>query len=433
MDATQIASVRDDLDHFLARFDDCFNRKDARSSLGVYVRGQLSDLEAKSCEPIALAAGKKPRSLQLFLSRNQWDEDLMRSKIAEIVTSEHSGPNSIGIIDETSDTKKGDKTPGVQRQWCGSVGKTENGIVTVHLSYAQGDFHTLLDGDLFLPESWSNDRPRCREAGIPDEVVYRPKWQIALELQDRALTNGVSFKWLTFDEGYGGKPGYLEGLHDREQKFIGEVPRSFSVWKNRPEVIEADEPTSGRGRPRNTPRLADDAPSAVSVESLRDDPAMKSKKWIAYHIKDGEKGPCVWEAKRMTVWLKKSNGLPGQQLHLVVARNVLNPDEIKFFIAEAPPGTHVSTLLLVAFSRWRVERCFQDQKQEVGLDQWEGRQYLSLKRHLIVTSLSFLFLARTRDRVRGEKYRGDNSASSQSSIEVHRLVVARSGSTAATC
>ena len=102
--------------------------------------------------------------------------------------------------------KKGDKTPGVQRQWCGKVGKKENCLVTVHLGYATGDFHCLVDGDLFLPESWSEDRGRCRAAGIPNEVVYRPKWQIALELFDRARGNGLTFDWLTFDEGYGSKP-----------------------------------------------------------------------------------------------------------------------------------------------------------------------------------------------------------------------------------
>ena len=97
-----------------------------------------------------------------------------------VVRDEHCGPHSIGLIDETSDIKKGDKTPGVQRQWCGSQGKKENCLVTVHLGYAREGFHCLIDGELYLPESWSADRPRCREAGIPDDMVYRPKWKIAL-------------------------------------------------------------------------------------------------------------------------------------------------------------------------------------------------------------------------------------------------------------
>ena len=145
----------------------------------------MSDLGEKSCEPIAVAAGIPPRNLQEFLSTYKWEEDRTRNRLQNIVIRDHSGRNSVGIIDETSDVKQGDKTPGVKRQWCGTVGKTENCIVTVHLAYATGDFHCLLDGDLFLPEDWSDDRARCRAAGIPDDVVYRQKWKIALELFDR--------------------------------------------------------------------------------------------------------------------------------------------------------------------------------------------------------------------------------------------------------
>jgi SRSO17 transposase len=113
----------------------------------------------------------------------------------------------------------------------------------------------------------------------------------------------------------------------------------------------------------------------------------------------------VWEAKHTRIVMKNADGLPGIQLHLIVARNVLDPNEVKFFVSNAPPETEVSTMLLVAFSRWRVERCFQDQKQEVGLDQWEGRTWLGLQRHLILTSVSYLFLARVREKLRGEKSR----------------------------
>ena len=135
-----------------------------------------------------------------------------RDRLQDIVRTEHAGRHAIGIFDETSYVKKGDKTPGVKRQWRGAVGKEENCMVTVHLGYACGEFHCLLDGELFLPEDWSADRQRCREAGIPEAISYRPKWQIALELLDRAVGRGIHFEWLTFDEGYGGKPGFLRGL-----------------------------------------------------------------------------------------------------------------------------------------------------------------------------------------------------------------------------
>jgi SRSO17 transposase len=418
MDADQICRLKPELTRYLKRFGDCFARQDTRAHLPVYVGGQLSDLPAKSCEPIALEAGVAPRTLQEFLSQHKWDENRMRTRLQQLVVSNHAGPNSIGIIDETSDVKKGDKTPGVQRQWCGKIGKKENCLVTVHLGYATGDFHCLLDGDLFLPESWAKDRQRCREAGIPDEVDYRPKWQIALDLFDRSRDNGVTFDWLSFDEGYGAKPLFLQGLDDRDQPFVGEVPTTFTGWVHPPRVT--DRPfRRHRGRGRKTPRIVSGSPKASSVKNLlKHSPTFRDQPWTQYHIKDGQKGPIVWEAKHARITIKDEEDLPGIELHLIVARNVLDTDEVKFFVSNATPETEVSTMLLVAFSRWRVERCFRDQKQEVGLDQWEGRRWLGLQRHLVLTCVSYFFLARVREKLRGEKSRVDRLPSPHS----HRLL-----------
>jgi SRSO17 transposase len=421
MDAEQVRELKPRLTEYLKQFADCFDRRDTRAYLSVYVSGQLSNLSEKSCEPIALAAGVPPRTLQQFLSFYKWAESRARRRLQEIVVRDHGGPHSIGIVDETSDVKQGDKTPGVQRQWCGTRGKKENCIVTVHLGYAQGNFHCLLDGDLFLPESWAADRERCRAAGIPDEVEYRPKWQIALDLLDRTREQGVTFDWLTQDEGYGGKPEYLRQLDQRGQKFVAEVPKSFTGWISPPAVTRRPF-RRGRGRGRKTPRLISGSRPATSVEHmLQYSPALRDQPWVKYHVKNGEKGPQVWEVKHTRFTMKDEQGLPGLQLHLVVARNVLDPSEIKYFVSNAPPQTKVETLLLVGFSRWRVERCFEDHKQEVGLDQWEGRCWLGLQRHLILSCISYLFLARVNQELRGKKSRvdclpgasGDRSARSQ--------------------
>jgi len=164
----------------------------------------------------------------------------------------------------------------------------------------------------------------------------------------------------------------------------------------------------GRGRGRKTPRLVAGSRPAISVENmLKYSPALRDQPWVGYHVKDGQKGPIVWEAKHTMITIKDEKDLPGIRLHLVVARNMLDPEEVKYFVSNAPPETPVQTLLLVGFSRWRVERCFEDQKQEVGLDQWEGRRWLGLKRHLILTSISYLFLARMRQRLREKKSRAN--------------------------
>lgn len=410
MDCQEIRRLKAELSRYLKRFADCFARKDTRAHLPVYVEGQLSDLPRKSVEPIALAAGVPVRTLQEFLSQHRWDEDAMRTRLQELVAADHAGAHAIGVIDDTSDLKKGEQTPGVQRQWCGCRGKTDNCIVTVHLAYAVDDFHCLLDGELYLPQSWAEDRARCRAAGIPEAMDYRPKWEIALEQYDRARANGIVLKWLTFDEGYGAKTPFLQALDARGQNFVAEVPVSITGWLESPKVTSRR--TAKTGRPRQVPRLTQDSPPAQRIDQLlAEHPRLRDQAWQRYRIKDGEKGPVVWEVKQALLIRPDEHGMPWTQVHLLIARNVLNEDEVKFFLSNAPVETPVATLLLVAFSRWRVERCFQEQKQDIGLDAWEGRRYLGLKRHLILSSVSYLFLVRTRAQLRGKKSRADRLSS----------------------
>jgi SRSO17 transposase len=235
--------------------------------------------------------------------------------------------------------------------------------------------------------------------------------KIALELFDRARDNGAMFGWLTFDEGYGGNPAFLRELHGRKQRFVGEVPTTFTGWIHMPRVTERPF-RRAKGRGRKTPQVLAGSRPANSVENmLKHSPELRDQEWVRYRVKDGEKGPMVWEVKHVQITVHDEQGLPGTRLHLVVARNVMDATEIKYFLGGAPLETSAQTLLLVAFSRWRVERCFEDQKQEVGLDQWEGRRWLRLKRHLILTSVSYLFLARVRAKFRGEKSGPDDKPS----------------------
>lgn len=152
MDAEMIQRLRPMLNTFLAQFDDCFGRREPVEHLKTYVVGQLSGLARKSMEPMADAAGLEPRTLQQFLSLHEWDDHRLRDLLQQRVAREHSRGLTIGVIDETPHPKKGDKTPGVKRQWCGRLGKIDNCVVTVHLAYVAGDFHCLVDGELFLPE-----------------------------------------------------------------------------------------------------------------------------------------------------------------------------------------------------------------------------------------------------------------------------------------
>ena len=408
MYAKQIKQLKPMLNKYLRQFDGCFGRIEPVKLLQAYVTGQLSDLQRKSIEPMADAAGLPPRNLQQFLSLHKWNERQMLDTAQQIVAREHQHSCSIGIFDETGHTKKGDKTPGVQRQWCGTAGKIDNCVVTVHLNYTAGDFHCLLDGDLFLPEDWDLDRERCRQAGIPDYMTHRPKWQIALELRRRAVANGVRFEWLGFDEGYGKVPEFLFALDDCGQRYVGEVPAIFTGWLIEPEILHKEHHCNKMGRKRHFPRLkAKSLPASSLADLLRHSPVLRKIPWEKFHIKDTTKGPMVWEAKAARFYLKR-DALPTWPHWLIIARNVEKPDEIKFFVSNAPDGTPLEMLLYVGFSRWHVERCFEDEKSELGLSHFEVRNYQSLRRHLILTVVSHLFLAKVHQQWRGEKSRIDS-------------------------
>jgi SRSO17 transposase len=419
MDAQELRRLRPELRRFLKRFDDCFETASV-DHVPIYIAGQLSDLDRKSVEPIAKRAGVPPRTLQEFLSLHAWDEGEVENRLLEIIASEHCGPHRVGLIDETSFVKKGSKTPGVQKQWCGHLGKVENCVVTVHLGYTQGDFQCLLNGELFLPESWHEDRERCRRAGIPEDMVYRPKWQIALELYDRAVAKGVGFDWLTFDEYYGGKPDFLRGLSNRNQLYVAEVPKNIVGW-----IREAQVTTRTYGR-EHEPRLLAGTPAPRRLdELLQRHPLLRDQPWTQYRLDNREQGPSVWEVKHVPLWTKNEAGLPGPQQHLIVARHVLREGEVKYFISNAPVNTAIETLLLVALTRHRVERCFQDQKSELGLAHYEGRTYQGLKRHLILSSMSYLFLVRAVLARRGEKSGVDGLPDPQGDRGPDYLVVAQ--------
>ena len=398
MDIGELRRMRRHLDTFLGKFADCIQTKPSRRHLGTYVRGQVSALERKSVEPMALAAGVAPRTLQEFLGLHRWDHEAVRVRVGEIVRDEHGDPNAIIVVDETACPKKGDKTAGVQRQYCGATGKVDNCVVTVSLGYTTPEFHALIDSDLYLPEeSWHEDRERCREAGIPDDVLYRPKWRIALDMVERARELGLPCKYLTADEHYGDSVAFRSGVAVLGLTYVVEVPCSTTGWLKKPRIIAPKGPER-EGRPRKRARLAPGASRQRRVDALwkRGGP-----RWRAYHIKETEKGPVVWEA-RVVRFFPAQEDLAAPACWLIVARNVLGA-EVKYFLSDAPPDADPRLLLHVAFSRCHIERIYQDAKMQVGFDHFEVRHYLPLMRHLILSMVSLLFLARETQRLRGKK------------------------------
>ncbi len=395
MTPEQIASLGPALIRFLDSFRSCLGECRLVNHFITYCRGLLSNLQRKSVEPVALASGGGVRALQVFLKGRTWDHLRLRDQLQQRVAAQH-GPvpghtreagdlGVIGLIDETSVAKKGDKTPGVQRQYCGASGKIDNCIVTVHLGYHHGDFKTLLDSDLYLPQKWALDRERCRAAGIPDDVVFRPKTQIALDQVRHALGNGVHFDWHVFDEGYGKDPSFLFGLDALGQTWIGEVPKNFRCWPTRPQYQSSRKEFA----------------SKKVCNVARWSPSFIYQAWNAISFARESVEPIVWDVRAAQVHLVKEGRPTDRTYRLIVAWNRLT-DEYKYFISNAPPHTELGLLLKVAFYRAEVEYLFRVAKGQVGLSHFEGRSYVGLMRHMILCQLVLLFLAEQTQRINAE-------------------------------
>ena len=374
----EIAGIGPAFGRYLCRYRACFGQDRTAAHFDTYCRGLLSDLPRKSVEPVALASGTAVRTLQEFLTTAAWDHesarDLLQQHVAGVLANQPGDPlGTVGVIDETSCRKKGDRTPGVQRQYLGCAGKVDNGIVTVHVGVAKGTFQALLDADLYLPKSWAEDRDRCREAGIPDDIGYLPKWRIALDQLLRLDGNGVRFDWLTFDEGYGAAVPFLTALTLIRQKFVAEVPVNFSVRM-----------TDG-GKPRRA--------DAVLV-------AETAKQGRRFRLTRRTLRPQVWRAAGVPVWVR------GRAYRLVVAINE-STAEVKYFVTNATTQP-LSRVLAVAFRRATIEHSFRAAKSEAGLMHYEGRQYVGLIRHLILALLVMGFVSVHTNRLRGGKPTGDD-------------------------
>ena len=412
MTEDQIAGLGPAFTGYLSGFRKCFPRLPTFKHLGTYCRGLLSDLPRKSVEPMALAAGAAVRTLQEFLTHHAWDQDTLLQRLQRRIVTEHlpaPGDKSaydldvIGLIDETSVPKKGDKTPGVQRQYCGASGKIDNCIVTVHLAVKYGGFLAMLDSDLFLPEkSWDMDRRRCEDAHVPEDITYRSKWLIAIEQIDRAIANGVRFDWLTFDEWYGGKPEFLFLLEEMGQNYVCEVPSNFMCWPTLPKYNSLQAPFAAK---------------RVDHAATHGKPFYRQA-WQTVQLARQTLSPQTWKIKAAQVHLQRDGKPTDRTYWLIVARNV-ETGEVKYFVSNAPPQTALEKLLRVAFSRWNIEHAFRIVKTEIGFGHFEGRSWKGLLRHMILCQVVMLFVAEQTTRLRGEKS-GDHAGADRPGAQ-HRL------------
>jgi SRSO17 transposase len=402
MTSDQVASLAPALSAFVQPFRAGFPKITGFRHLTTYMLGLLSDLPRKSIEPIALASGTAPRTLQEFLADYPWDDARLQRMLLRQVADRPGasggysggGGGGIGVIDESAHAKRGPKTPGAQRQYCGESGKIDNCTVGVHLVYTdnaqENPFSCAIASDLYLPQSWIEDPALLQEARVPESAVFRPKWQIALDLVKEALGQGIRMEYLTFDEEYGKVPAFWRELDSLGQKAIGEVPKSFLCWATLPKYRSLQKPFAAH-------RVDD-----LAAHS----PAFCRQEWQTIRVKDTTRGALLWQVRWTRVHLPEQEGRPSERsCWLIVAyrQHSGGGSETKYFLSNAPAGEDLLVLLRAAFARWHVEKWFERSKQESGLGDFEVRTYRSLIRHWLIARLAMLFLAEQTTLLRGEK------------------------------
>ena len=356
----------------------------------VYLRGLILDAEStKTAEAIALKVHGDPsqvRMTQVFLGQSAWPDEPLREELVGWVGGELGSAAGTLIVDDSGIPKCGDQSVGVARQYCGATGKIDNCQVAVYLAYASAGGHTLLDERLYLPEEWAHDAARRQEAGVPAEVVFRTKPELALELI-RHVGPQIRHGWVTFDEGYGKDPEFLSGLEELGERYIGEVPKTCRGWLRRPKVEEPN--GRGRGRPRSKPRVAPGQPDPQTVEEIA--AALPASAWKRLRFREGSKGTQVAHFAAIR-WVVERDDLPGPELWLVIERSCDQAPYIKYYLSNARPDCPLWELAQAGHTRWPVEDCFLRGKQEVGLDDYEVRGWRGFHHHMTLVMLALWFL-----------------------------------------
>jgi len=363
----QIQGWATELEALCERIAPRFGRVEVRRRADAFVRGLLSGVERKNGWQLAEQAGEvTPDGMQRLLYQARWDADAVRDDLRDYVVEHVGDPGGVLVVDETGFVKKGRKSAGVQRQYSGTAGRIEHCQLGVFLAYAGPKGHALVDRELYLPEGWTSDRPRCREAAIPDIVEFRTKPQLAKAMLERALDAGVPVAWVTGDEVYGGDRRLRLWLEERD------VPHVLAVKRSEPLV-------SGLFRQDRADALAARVPAGA---------------WRHYSAGDGAKGPRVSAWARVAIRPLRE---PGRGYWLLLRRSLAD-GELAFFVCYGPAGVTLAELVAVAGVRWTVECCFQQAKGETGLDHYEVRRFDAWYRHVTLSMLAQAFLTGVRFR-----------------------------------
>ncbi|MEU6576564.1 IS701 family transposase [Streptomyces sp. NPDC046805] len=354
----------DELEELFLRTGHRFRRVEPRRRMRDYIRGLLGPVGRKNGWQLAEYAGHRtPDRLQRLLNGARWDADELRDDLQHYVAERLGEPDGVLILDDTGFLKKGTTSAGVQRQYSGTAGRTESCQIGVFAAYATTQGRALVDRELYLPKSWTDDRDRCRAAHIPDERTFATKPDLAKAMVLRAIASPLPIAWVTADSAYGQEWRLRRMLEETGLGYVLAVPKSQQV------------PHFGR-----IDHLFSQAPNEA---------------WERRSCGDGAKGPRIyhWAALQITSIEDFDGEMPTHQRRALARRSISKPEEIAYYLGYAPLGTTVEHLVRVAGMRWAIEEAFQAAKNECGLDEYEVRRYTGWMRHITLAILAHAFLA----------------------------------------
>jgi SRSO17 transposase len=381
--AAAVRHCQDHLSQFLQRYLPLFYRKEQGELATVVLQGRLSGLERKTSEPIANQASRPRKPVQHFVGAGLWDDEAVMAELRRHVAEELGDPNAVLVFDSSGFPKKGTQSCGVARQWCGRLGKIDNCQVGVFATYAAPGGHAPLDRCLYLTKDSAADRKQRHKTHVPEEVVYREKWRIALDLLDRSGAD-VPHAWITGDDEFGRPSEFRAELRLRREHYVLGVPSNTLVR----EVAERP----GGGRPPF---------ESVNAWAAR----QPASRWKTITIRAGEQGPLKVRALKRRVQTKDDDGRVGPAETLVVIRSLGAEAQTWYTLSNVSRDERLPVLVAVHSERHRVEEVLQEGKGEVGLDHYEVRSWVGWHHHMTLSLLALWFLTLERRRL-GKKNPG---------------------------
>jgi SRSO17 transposase len=366
------------LERFVESFAACLVRSKQRQLAQRYVAGLVSQVERKNVESIAYHHDTDRQMLQKFIGQYVWDHKPLVKELVRQVGAALGCPEGVLVFDPSAFPKKGDESVGVQRQWCGRLGKVDNCQVGVFMAYVSPKEHALLDMRLYLPKSWARSKRRRDKVGVPPEVKFQTRHELALQMLDEHASE-LPHGWVAGDDEMGKNPEFRGELHARGERYLLAVPSNTLVRD-----LEAEPPPySGRGR----------HPKSPWVRADRLCKALPKSAWTTIEVRDGEKGPLAVEAAKVRIRAKTTPG-DGFDETLVVIREHQADGTLKYdyYLSDAPYEITLSEFTRVSKAAHRIEECFERAKGETGLADYEVRTWRGWHHHQTLSLAANWFL-----------------------------------------